>query len=102
MNRHTLDLLFGEAAFPVSIALAIAYFIFYYFVMASNYRKWWIYKIIMGKKAKPVIYKKWMENEEERAQREAEEARARAQAAGEPDEADEKTDIGEGEAGREP
>ena len=61
-----------------------------------------LYAHIMGKKAKQASVRKWAENEEERAQREAEEARARGEAAGEPDEAGEKTDIGEGEAGREP
>ncbi len=82
-RSHAFDLLFGEYALTAMIVFFGGGFIFAYFIATTDYRKWWIYRVIMGKKAKPAGYRKWTESAEKRAQREAaERAKAGAKANG--------------------
>ncbi len=82
-KARALKILFGENWFEIVLVICLVGFVFFNFIMTTDYRKWWIYRVIMGKKAKPAGYRKWTENEEERAQREAvERAKAEAKANG--------------------
>ncbi len=49
----------------------LALLVFAHFILTNNYRNWWIYKVIMGKKAKQAGGRNWADKWFEKRQAEA-------------------------------
>ena len=70
-RARVMKMLFGEHSFAVVMGLFLVGVVFFNFIVSTNYRKWWIYQVIMGKKAKPAGVRKWAKKWDEKSRAEA-------------------------------
>ncbi len=70
--------IFTDETYPYFYIFTFALLVLY-FVLTTNYRNWWIYKVIMGKKAKPAGARNWAEKWNEKSRAEAKKIREDAE-----------------------
>jgi len=57
MRGKLFEMIFGDYAIEAMTIFVVSLFVYNNFIFSTGYRKWWIYKAIMGSQAKEAGYR---------------------------------------------